>query len=107
MDQPYFVKVRIILRDPYLTLYSKSRGYAQHRGRYPYTFRRLFFQLVHRLAFGPRREVSVLLVFIKSLKLGMAVSFDPNIFGKKYFAVLFYEWDTFDILNKYKIFLHG
>jgi len=27
----------------------------------------------------------------------MTISFDLNIFGKKYFTVLFYEWDTFDI----------
>jgi len=30
------------------------------------------------------------------LKLGMSISFDLNIFGNKYFAVFFYEWDTFD-----------
>jgi len=34
----------------------------------------------------------------------MAVSFDLNIFGTKYFTVLFYEWETFNILNKQKIF---
>jgi len=32
------------------------------------------------------------------LKVGMAtISFDLSIFGTKYFAVLFYEWDSFDI----------
>jgi len=33
----------------------------------------------------------------------MAISFDLNVFGNKYFAVLFY-WDTFDTLNKQKTF---
>jgi len=38
----------------------------------------------------------------------MAISFDMNIFGKKYFAVLFYEWGIFRlILNKEQFFLHG
>jgi len=37
------------------------------------------------------------------LKLGMAISFDLNIFGKS-----FVEWNTFNILNKKKyLFLHG
>jgi len=30
----------------------------------------------------------------------MAISLDLNVFGKKYFVVLFYEWDTFHILNE-------
>jgi len=38
----------------------------------------------------------------------MAISFDLwSDFGKKYFSVLFYEWNTSDILNKQKFFLHG
>jgi len=36
------------------------------------------------------------------LKLGMAISFDQNIFGKKNF-----QRDAFKILNKQNIFLHG
>jgi len=28
------------------------------------------------------------------LKFGITLSFDLNIFGKKEFVVLFYEWDT-------------
>jgi len=34
----------------------------------------------------------------------MTISFDLNIFGKKYFTFLFYEWDIFDILNKQETF---
>jgi len=40
----------------------------------------------------------------RNLEIRIAISLDGNIFGKKYFAVLFYEWDTFEILNKHKIF---
>jgi len=38
------------------------------------------------------------------LKLGMAICFDLNIFGKKYFAILCYEWNTFDIKINRNIF---
>ena len=34
----------------------------------------------------------------------MAISFDLNIVGEKYFAILFYEWNTLDILDKQKYF---
>jgi len=40
----------------------------------------------------------------KNWKLGMTISFNLNIFGNKYFTVLLYEWDTFNILNKQKTF---
>jgi len=38
----------------------------------------------------------------------MAISFNLNIFIRKFFVDLFYEFDTFNILNKQNnFFLHG
>jgi len=36
----------------------------------------------------------------KTWIITIAISFYLNIFGKKYFTVLFYEWNTFNILYK-------
>jgi len=57
-----------------------------------------FFQAVHRRAFRSRRRYGECLAgFIKNLKLGMAISFDINIFGKKYNP----KYSSFVLLMEY------